>query len=237
MANLKSCRRSAFTLVELLVVIAIISVLAAMLLPALEQARDSAHGISCASNTKQLGLAMLTYTDEAAGLIVPFKCNSSGGVYLDYYTNLLVGGKYLPEPKTWQDKNWGNITEGVWRCPSVIKDRIQWGGGYGTSGGFGSGSHLFAAGKATPLSQVRRASQLWMIGDAEGNWNKPLRTTKPYVQCPQEINWTDNSSDIKMAAQYHQKGVNVCFVDGHSARKLYLELMGNPDDLFAHTSK
>jgi prepilin-type N-terminal cleavage/methylation domain-containing protein/prepilin-type processing-associated H-X9-DG protein len=70
-------KRNAFTLVELLVVIAIIGILVALLLPAVNAAREAARKSSCINNQKQVGLAILTY--EEAKKTFPPGINGCGG--------------------------------------------------------------------------------------------------------------------------------------------------------------
>jgi prepilin-type N-terminal cleavage/methylation domain-containing protein len=76
-----------FTLIELLVVIAIIAILAAILFPVFAQAREKARAISCLSNTKQMGTAVLMYAEDYDEGVTPW-LNEYNNVGANYYQDM-----------------------------------------------------------------------------------------------------------------------------------------------------
>jgi len=128
-------RRKAFTLIELPVVIAIIAILMAILMPALQRAREQGQRAPCLSNLRQLTLAWILYADENDDRVVS---SEAGGTWTSQYGEPWVGvtwastygqGGQLPEADQVKGIQagllWPYVKElGLYECPSGYRGEL-----------------------------------------------------------------------------------------------------------------
>ena len=114
---------SRFTLIELLIVIAIIAILAALLFPALSQAREQSKRISCVGNLKQIAMIDMMYSSDFNQCIAPSIVRNTdvnwGGLFvaLDYCKSRLLKSTESPR-----------MAAGLFRCPSGLDNQSSTGG-------------------------------------------------------------------------------------------------------------
>jgi prepilin-type N-terminal cleavage/methylation domain-containing protein/prepilin-type processing-associated H-X9-DG protein len=216
-------RTTAFTLVELLVVIAIISILAAMLLPALEEAIGTARRVACASQLKQHHLAILMYSDDFRDAL-PLKLRGDCWTWhyrMDRdngsYSALSALGYYTPEARICPASFWrahDNLSVPGGMSLSTFKTSD----GYcGTYYYFGGGQYCTAdphrlTDYVIRNAQIRQSGRYLLTGD----WYAPqaFPSKRDAYDGGNSAHW-DRYRYSNHDAWENPTGMNALFHDGH----------------------
>ena len=222
-----------FTLIELLVVVAIIAILAGILLPALNSARNKAFAISCTSNLKQFTLANISYANDFAVL-----CPATDAVDKNATSQKTYYGE---KGGTRQENNTSfDFSEGGFlhpytgkmkiECPEFVREtgfdpeKVR-GIGYNsvTTKYYMTADNTNICNGRTKLSSIRRASEILMFGDTGYASSKDgvVKVTAVSYCSPNGVGM-GGSNKVGTVHFRHAKKANIGWCDGHVGTKNYL---------------
>jgi prepilin-type N-terminal cleavage/methylation domain-containing protein/prepilin-type processing-associated H-X9-DG protein len=203
--------KNQFTLIELLVVIAIIAILASMLLPALNKARETAKALSCKNNQKQLASCWHLYTLDNNEFVMPGRQYTNITVNPLYWYEYITQGNLLPGAYRAGAENLKTGSRTLLICPSDPNPKLSWFNyraylSYGYNDYMGPinmyGGTTYKGGK---LSQFRRYRELTPIfGDTWRYYYDKTVYVLGFYTYANIGPW-----------RAHSFGMNMAYIDGH----------------------
>lgn len=248
-------RQQHFTLIELLIVIAIIAILASMLLPALNNAKQSAKELVCKNNCKQIGIGVTYYATDYNGILPPDGCYNKNGssnrgrhswwpsLVYDYVT-----GKKEPDSGGWSSIWWyfpQQFSSSIFCCPlskQSVQDRnyiyIEGQVSYGMNFQQFSGDPWTTKQWFTRISKVPQPSSTVWLSDsstAGGSFSivvSPGWMGTGYAPALRHRGWSDGSNPGVEWSSSNPGRANSWFLDGHVQDLNYSKIRDDQQNIY-----